>query len=180
MATSPTWQRPCCVNAHPGGRPCQSRVRRVVVLLTCLGQRCDVTARWSGAQRCPARDRGPFFPPPVFGHLWSGLSRRCQRGADRPFGMMFLIVRTDGGCPGIRFPFDFGRADDAAMDAITVHPEEIAEYRLVPWTPRSARTATHPGSVRSKARSGCRRSRCRRRVRRAGTPPRPAGPPQRR
>jgi hypothetical protein len=67
---------------------------------------------------------------------------------------MFLIVRTDGGCPGIRFPFDFGRADDAAMDAITVHPEEIAEYRLVPWTPRSARTATHPGSVRSIARSG--------------------------
>jgi hypothetical protein len=35
-----------------------------------------------------------------------------------------------------------------------VQPEEIAEYRLVPWTPRSARTATHPGSARSIARSG--------------------------
>jgi 8-oxo-dGTP diphosphatase len=33
---------------------------------------------------------------------------------------------------GIRFLFDCGTADDAALAAITVQPEEIAEYRLVP------------------------------------------------
>jgi ADP-ribose pyrophosphatase YjhB (NUDIX family) len=33
---------------------------------------------------------------------------------------------------GIRFLFDCGAADDAAIAAITVQPEEIAEYRLIP------------------------------------------------
>ena len=33
---------------------------------------------------------------------------------------------------GIRFLFDCGPADDVALAAITVQPEEIAEYRLVP------------------------------------------------
>jgi 8-oxo-dGTP diphosphatase len=33
---------------------------------------------------------------------------------------------------GIRFLFDCGTAGDAALAAITVQPEEIAEYRLVP------------------------------------------------
>lgn len=33
---------------------------------------------------------------------------------------------------GIRFLFDCGPADDAALAAITVQPEEIAEHRLVP------------------------------------------------
>jgi 8-oxo-dGTP diphosphatase len=33
---------------------------------------------------------------------------------------------------GIRFLFDCGTADDAALAAITVQPEEIAEYRLAP------------------------------------------------
>jgi ADP-ribose pyrophosphatase YjhB (NUDIX family) len=33
---------------------------------------------------------------------------------------------------GIRFLFDCGTADDAALAAITVQPEEVAEYRLVP------------------------------------------------
>ncbi len=33
---------------------------------------------------------------------------------------------------GIRFLFDCGPADDAALAAITIQPEEIAEYRLVP------------------------------------------------
>jgi 8-oxo-dGTP diphosphatase len=33
---------------------------------------------------------------------------------------------------GIRFLFDCGQADDAALAAITLQPEEIAEYRLVP------------------------------------------------
>lgn len=33
---------------------------------------------------------------------------------------------------GIRFLFDCGRAGDAALAAITLQPEEIAEYRLVP------------------------------------------------
>ena len=33
---------------------------------------------------------------------------------------------------GIRFLFDCGPADDAALAAIKLQPEEIAEYRLVP------------------------------------------------
>ena len=33
---------------------------------------------------------------------------------------------------GIRFLFDCGPTDDAALAAITVQPEEVAEYRLVP------------------------------------------------
>jgi ADP-ribose pyrophosphatase YjhB (NUDIX family) len=33
---------------------------------------------------------------------------------------------------GIRFLFDCGAAEDAALAAIRVQPEEIAEYRLVP------------------------------------------------
>ena len=33
---------------------------------------------------------------------------------------------------GIRFLFDCGTADDAALAAITVQPQEIAGYRLVP------------------------------------------------
>jgi 8-oxo-dGTP diphosphatase len=33
---------------------------------------------------------------------------------------------------GIRFLFDCGPADDTTLGAITVQPEEIAEYRLVP------------------------------------------------
>jgi 8-oxo-dGTP diphosphatase len=37
-----------------------------------------------------------------------------------------------GRAGGIRFLFDCGRASEAALDAITVQPEEIAEFRLVP------------------------------------------------
>jgi ADP-ribose pyrophosphatase YjhB (NUDIX family) len=33
---------------------------------------------------------------------------------------------------GLRFLFDCGAADDAALAAITLQPEEIAEHRLVP------------------------------------------------
>ena len=33
---------------------------------------------------------------------------------------------------GIRFLFDCGPADDADLAAITVQPQEVAEYRLVP------------------------------------------------
>jgi 8-oxo-dGTP diphosphatase len=33
---------------------------------------------------------------------------------------------------GLRFLFDCGPADDAALAAITLQPEEIAEHRLVP------------------------------------------------
>ena len=33
---------------------------------------------------------------------------------------------------GIRYLFDCGQADDAALAAITLQPEEIAEYRLAP------------------------------------------------
>ena len=37
-----------------------------------------------------------------------------------------------GRAGGIRFLFDCGPASAAALDAITVQPEEIAEFRLVP------------------------------------------------
>jgi 8-oxo-dGTP diphosphatase len=37
-----------------------------------------------------------------------------------------------GRAGGIRFLFDCGPASQAALDAITVQPEEIAEFRLVP------------------------------------------------
>jgi 8-oxo-dGTP diphosphatase len=35
-----------------------------------------------------------------------------------------------GRAGGIRFLFDCGRVDDQALDAITVQPEEVSEYRL--------------------------------------------------
>jgi hypothetical protein len=38
---------------------------------------------------------------------------------------------------GVRFLFDCGTADDAALASITMQPEEVAEYRLVPLTTRS-------------------------------------------
>jgi 8-oxo-dGTP diphosphatase len=37
-----------------------------------------------------------------------------------------------GRAGGVRFLFDCGPADEAALAAIVVQPEEIAEYRLVP------------------------------------------------
>ncbi len=37
-----------------------------------------------------------------------------------------------GRAGGIRFLFDCGLADEAALDAIMVQPEEISEFRLVP------------------------------------------------
>ncbi len=47
---------------------------------------------------------------------------------------------------GIRFLFDCGPADDAALAAITVQPEEIAEYRLVP--PETALALLRPAIQR--------------------------------
>jgi 8-oxo-dGTP diphosphatase len=43
---------------------------------------------------------------------------------------------------GIRFLFDCGPVDDAAFAAITLQPEEIAEYRLAP--PKDALTLLRP------------------------------------
>jgi ADP-ribose pyrophosphatase YjhB (NUDIX family) len=59
---------------------------------------------------------------------------------------------------GIRFLFDCGPADDAALAAITLQPEEIAEYQLVPLDTaldllrppiqrRVRAAALHPGIV---------------------------------
>ena len=58
---------------------------------------------------------------------------------------------------GIRFLFDCGAADDAALDAITVQPEEIAEYRLVPLP--AALVLLRP-PIRRRVRAGTRRRRC--------------------
>jgi 8-oxo-dGTP diphosphatase len=58
---------------------------------------------------------------------------------------------------GIRFLFDCGPTDEAAMDAITVQPEEIAEYRLVPL-PTALDLLRPP--IRRRVRAGTRRRRC--------------------
>ena len=58
---------------------------------------------------------------------------------------------------GIRFLFDCGAADDAALDAITVQPEEISEYRLVPLP--AALVLLRP-PIRRRVRFGTRRRRC--------------------
>ena len=58
---------------------------------------------------------------------------------------------------GIRFLFDCGAVDDAALDAITVQPEEIAEYRLVPLP--DALVLLRP-PIRRRVRAGTRRRRC--------------------
>ncbi len=58
---------------------------------------------------------------------------------------------------GIRFLFDCGPADDADLAAITVQPEEIAEYRLVPL---DAALALLRPPIRRRVRAGTRRRRC--------------------
>jgi 8-oxo-dGTP diphosphatase len=58
---------------------------------------------------------------------------------------------------GIRFLFDCGPADEAAFDAITVQPEEIAEYRLV-HLPAALGLLRPP--IRRRVRAGTRRRRC--------------------
>jgi 8-oxo-dGTP diphosphatase len=55
---------------------------------------------------------------------------------------------------GIRFLFDCGPADDAALAAITPQPEEIAEYRLVP--PEDALALLRP-PIRRRVRAATRR-----------------------
>jgi len=55
---------------------------------------------------------------------------------------------------GIRFLFDCGQADDAAIDRITIQPEEIAEYRLVPLD--TALTLLRP-PIRRRVRAATRR-----------------------
>jgi len=63
----------------------------------------------------------------------------------------------DGRLGGIRFLFDCGPADEAALDAITVQPEEIAEYRLAPLP--AALVLLRP-PLRRRVRAGTRRRRC--------------------
>ena len=58
---------------------------------------------------------------------------------------------------GIRFLFDCGAASDAALAAITVQPEEVAEYRLVPLA--DALPLLRP-PIRRRVRAGTRRRRC--------------------
>jgi hypothetical protein len=58
---------------------------------------------------------------------------------------------------GLRFLFDCGPADDAALAAITVQPEEIAEHRLLPLD--AALPLLRPPN-RRRVRAGPRRRRC--------------------
>jgi 8-oxo-dGTP diphosphatase len=58
---------------------------------------------------------------------------------------------------GIRFLFDCGPAGDADLAAITVQPEEIAEYRLLPLD--EALPLLRP-PIRRRVRAGTRRRRC--------------------
>jgi ADP-ribose pyrophosphatase YjhB (NUDIX family) len=57
---------------------------------------------------------------------------------------------------GIRYLFDCGQAEDAALAAITLQPEEIAEYRLASLD--TALTLLRP-AVRRRVRAGTRRRR---------------------
>jgi 8-oxo-dGTP diphosphatase len=57
---------------------------------------------------------------------------------------------------GIRYLFDCGPAEDAALAAITLQPEEIAEYRLASLD--TALTLLRP-AVRRRVRAGTRRRR---------------------
>lgn len=58
---------------------------------------------------------------------------------------------------GIRFLFDCGPASDADLAAITVQPEEIAEYRL---TPLDAALALLRPPIRRRVRAATRHRRC--------------------
>ncbi len=58
---------------------------------------------------------------------------------------------------GIRFLFDCGPADDTDLAAITVQPEEIAEYRLVPL---DAALALLRPPIRRRVRAATRHRRC--------------------
>jgi hypothetical protein len=58
---------------------------------------------------------------------------------------------------GLRFLFDCGPADEAALAAISVQPEEIAEYRLVHLP--EALELLRP-AIRRRVRAGTRRRRC--------------------
>ena len=58
---------------------------------------------------------------------------------------------------GVRFLFDCGPAGDAALAAITVQPEEVAEYRLVP--PDDALDLLRP-PIRRRVRAATRHRRC--------------------
>jgi ADP-ribose pyrophosphatase YjhB (NUDIX family) len=57
---------------------------------------------------------------------------------------------------GIRYLFDCGPADDAALAAITLQPAEIAEYRLAPLD--TALTLLRP-AIRRRVRAATRRRR---------------------
>jgi ADP-ribose pyrophosphatase YjhB (NUDIX family) len=90
----------------------------------------------------------------------------CQRGVHEECGLevrrgRLACVDFRPGRPGhpggIRFLFDCGPADDADLAWIIVHPEEIAEYRLVPLV--DALTMLR-GSIRRRVRAGTRHRRC--------------------
>jgi 8-oxo-dGTP diphosphatase len=58
---------------------------------------------------------------------------------------------------GVRFLFDCGTVDDADLGAITVQPEEVAEYRFVPLG--DALVLLRP-PIRRRVRAATRRRRC--------------------
>jgi len=58
---------------------------------------------------------------------------------------------------GIRFLFDCGAVDDASLASVTVQPEEVAEYRLVPLD--VALELLRP-PIRRRVRTATRRRRC--------------------
>ena len=58
---------------------------------------------------------------------------------------------------GIRFLFDCGVVDDASLDAVTVQPEEVAEWRLVPLDV-ALELLRKP--IRRRVRAGTRHRRC--------------------
>ena len=65
---------------------------------------------------------------------WDACRREVREecGIEVRSGRLACVDFRPGHPGGIRFLFDCGPADDAALAAITVQPEEIAEYRLVP------------------------------------------------
>jgi 8-oxo-dGTP diphosphatase len=90
----------------------------------------------------------------------------CRREVREECGMEVLSGRlacTDfrparpGRQGGIRYLFDCGQAADAALAAITLQPDEIAEYRLAALD--AALTLLRP-AIRRRVRAGTRHRRC--------------------
>jgi 8-oxo-dGTP diphosphatase len=93
---------------------------------------------------------------------WDACRREVREGCGievRSGGLACVDFRPGrrGRPGGIRFLFDCGPADEAAIAAITLQPEEIAEYRLVP-VPAALVMLRPP--LRRRVRAATRRRRC--------------------